>query len=157
MDLKRGTAEDVFVTETDAAGARKRALKSVVPVFFLFAAAAGLGFLISWQAFVFFELLVIVACLAFVIQTLRKNHHVELRFEGSRLKIRGFAMQGFEKPKDYEVYDVPKSDFIIRQTQAQAETDCCCLTVKNTVFFFTDVKKCRELQEYIDKHFPDIT
>lgn len=133
MNPERKTTEDVFVTETDANYVKKSSLKPLIIAFFLFTALAGLGFLIT--TFVFFELLVLGACTVVLIQALRRDHRVVLRFEGSHLTVKGYTTQGMQTPKDYEVFDMSQSDFIIRQSKAEVDRNYCLLTIKDTVFF----------------------
>ena len=138
MDPEFDTANDSFNTETDAAYVRRASVKAVIVIFVLLSLLACLGFLIAWQTFVFFECIVVAACLFTFINKIRNLHYYKLQFDGAHLLIT----------------DVKNSkEFIINQTKKEETIDYCSLTIKNTVFLFGGVKKCRELKEYIEQHF----
>lgn len=148
MDPEFDTVNDRFNTETDAAYVRKASVKAVIVIFVFLSLLACLGFLIAWQTFVFFECIVVAACLFTFINKIRNLHYYKLQFDGAHLLI-----TDVKNSKEYEVFDVPQSDFIINQTKKEETIDYCSLTIKNTVFLFGGVKKCRELKEYIEQHF----
>lgn len=138
----------MFTTETDPFATRSNIIKAIIITFAILSGLSCLGFLISWQAFCFFEAINIISITYSYVRLLKKDNHAVLRFEGSEL----FIELG-EKKDTYEVYDIPASDFVINQTKKQKKIDYCDLTIKNTIFIFGNVKKCRELKEYIKQHY----
>jgi len=51
------------------------------------------------------------------------------------------------------IYDIPASDFIINQSKKEKDLDYCSVGIKNTIFAFGGVKKCKELKEYIANNY----
>ena len=137
---------DVFVTETDEAAYRKELVKTIGTIFLVMTLLASLAFFIGWEAFVFFELVSVIACLATYLK--RKSQRFELRFEGDRLRV-----TDLRKSITTDVSDKIQGDFLIGQTKKQIEPDYCSLMINGTLFQFGDVKKCRELKAYIESHF----
>ena len=139
---------NTFVTETDAKYTRGQSLRSLLMVFFAFSLLAGLGFLITWQTFVFFELIVLLSCTVYWIQTREKGYRWRLEFEGDRLTITNLSTE-----QSYYVVDIPGSDFVITQSKREANLDYCSLLIKNTVFGFGGIQNCSQLQAYIQNHY----
>ncbi len=139
---------NTFVTETDLRYVKQQSCKGVALTFVVFSLFACLGFLVAWQTFVFFEVIVIVACIATLFSKIRNDHDYELRFENDRLYVVDRVNGTTEA-----VFDVPASGFVINQTKKERQTDYCSLLIKNTVLTFGGVKKCRELKAYISHNF----
>lgn len=140
--------ENSFVTQTDGKYVEMQIYKASFILFVLLSAAACLGFLLSWQAFVFFEVIVLIACVFSAVSGNRNHQNYQLQFENDRLFITNQATGSV-----YEVYDIPASDFVINQTQKEISTDHCSLMIKNTVFTFGCVEKCSELKQYISENY----
>ncbi len=139
---------DVFVTETDVVYARRSIIKPMIIIFLILSLLACLGFFIAWQTFLYFEVFVIISCIVAVFFWLRRYSAYKLRFEGDRLLITNIRTS-----EQFEVFDIPASDFVITQTDKEKERDYCSLMIKNTIFMFGSVKKYSDLKEYIDNHF----
>lgn len=136
---------NVFVTETDAKAVRRTMLLTTAVLFVVLSALCCLALLISWQTFLFFEIVAVISC---GVNLLRRPHHYTLRFEGDRLYVTNKSTgEGFE------VFDAPADDFVIKQTKGEAKTDHCSLLVKSTALMFGGVKRCKELKEYISQNF----
>ena len=129
MNTEQEKIKETFETENDPDYVRKLNRRAELIAFAFFALLAGLGLLITWQAFVFFELIIVIACIGAHVHTARQSCHYELRFEGDQLQI-----TDVDKAKSYVVYDVPQSDFVINQGKSEVERDYCGLAIKNTVF-----------------------
>ena len=135
---------NTFVTETDSGWVRLHTYKTTAIVFVVLSLLACLGFLIAWQTFLFFELIVLISCIT-TLNTKKISHHdYLLSFEGDRLYIT-------DKTNDnvYEVFDILVSDFIINQTKQDIKKDYCSVAIKNTIFAFGGVKNCTQLKKYI--------
>lgn len=139
---------NTFITETDGRHVRIEMCKASIVVFVALSLLACLGFLIAWQTFLFFEFIVLISCI--VTLRTKKNTHYDyvLKFENDRLYITDKA-----DASTYEVFDIPKSDFIINQTRQESKNDYCSLAIKNTVFAFGGVKKCTQLKKYISDNY----
>ncbi len=133
-----------FVTETDPSYIRKLFFRSCGISFVAFTLFACLGFLVSWQFFLFLELVVLIATLATAISKKSQFPDCVLRFEGDRLFI-----TYRKNHKEFEVYDIPASDFVITQSKKEVPLDYCSLHIKKTVFVLGGVKRCTELKQYI--------
>lgn len=55
--------------------------------------------------------------------------------------------------KSFRIYDVPASDFVIRQSKKQLAKDRCDIKIKDTVFAIYDADCASELQKYISENF----
>ena len=87
----KGGAEmnnNAFSTETSPQYVRLQSYKSLLIVFLVFSLAACLGFLVTWQTFMFFELIVIISCVVSLFQNNKKGHHWKLEFENDVLPIK---------------------------------------------------------------------
>ena len=136
---------NLFVTETDAKAVRRTMLLTTAVLFVVLSALCCLALLISWQTFLFFEIVAVISC---GVNLLRRPHHYTLRFEGNRLYVTNNSTgEGFE------VFDAPADDFVIKQTKGEEKTDRCSLLVKSTALMFGGVKRCKELKEYISQNF----
>ncbi|MBQ2675893.1 MAG: hypothetical protein IJF54_00635 [Clostridia bacterium] len=140
--------DNCFITETDERYVKHQFYKSTVIAFVIFSLLACFGFLVAWQTFVFFEVIVLISCIVTIFSKKREGHNYELHFENDWLLITNCVT--FDS---YEVYDVPASDFVITQSNKEKESDYCSLLIKNTVFAFGGVKKCNKLKEYISNNF----
>ena len=140
--------EHSFVTQTDGKYVAMQTYKVSLVLFILLSAASCLGFFLSWQAFVFFEAVVSIACIFSAVSGARNHHDHQLRFENDRLFITNRSTGA-----EYEVYDIPASDFVISQTKKEKRTDHCSLMIKNTVFTFGGVEKCTQLKQYISENY----
>ncbi len=139
---------NAFTTETDPKHVRLQSNKSLVIVFFVFSLIACLGFLVAWQTFVFFELIVIISCFVTLFLNNKKGHHWKLEFENDMLTI-----TNLKTSQSYWVADIPASDFVITQSQSEMHLDYCSLMIKNTVFSFGGIKNCQQLKTYIKENY----
>ena len=137
-----------FVTETDAKYVKLQSDKALATTFVVLSLLACLGFLIAWQTFVFFEVIVLISCGVTMFLKKRNNHDCVLRFDGDKLYIRNRTTAEI-----YEVFDIPASDFIINQSKKEEKLDYCSVLIKNTIFAFGGVKKCQELKKYIADNY----
>ena len=137
--------EKFFETETDTKLVMQTLYRSVAIIFAVCSALCCFAFLISWQAFLFFEIIALISCL---ITALRKPKDCSLRFEGDRLYI-----TDKKSGESFTVFDVPADDFIIKQTKSEMKSNHCSLVIKNTVFMLGGVKNCSEMKEYIVQNF----
>ena len=135
----------IFVTETDSTALKLAAYRSVAIIFIVMTALCCLGFFISWQTFVFFEIITLISC---GVTLLRKRYNYFLRFEADRLFVTNKTTG-----ESFEVYDVPASDFVINQTKSEKKNNHCSLMIKSTSLMFGGLKKCSEMKEYISKNF----
>ena len=139
---------NAFSTETSPQYVRLQSNKSLIVVFLVFSLIACLGFLVAWQTFIFFELIVIVACVGSLFQNNKKGHHWKLEFENDVLTITNLKTN-----ESYWVSDIPASDFVITQSKSEMPLDYCSLMIKNTVFAFGGVKSCHQLKTYIKENY----
>ena len=139
---------NAFTTETIPQYVRLQSNKSLIIVFFVFSLIACLGFLIAWQTFIFFELIVIISCFVTLFQNNKKGHHWKLEFENDVLTITNLKTN-----ESYWVSDIPASDFVITQSKNEMHLDYCSLMIKNTVFAFGGVKNCQQLKTYIKENY----
>ena len=149
----KGGAEmnnNAFSTETSPQYVRLQSYKSLLIVFLVFSLAACLGFLVAWQTFMFFELIVIISCVVSLFQNNKKGHHWKLEFENDVLTITNLKTN-----ESFWVSDIPASDFVITQSKAETSLDYCSLMIKNTVFAFGGVKNCQQLKTYIRENYKE--
>ncbi len=140
--------ENTFITETDARYVKRQLKRSMLPLFAIFTALSCLGFLVAWQTFIFFEIISMASLsFAYFLQTRRGQDYV-LSFEGDRLYIHNRTTS-----ESYEVYDIPASDFVIKQTKKEIGLNYCSVIIRGTVFGFGGVKNCKELKEYIAANY----
>lgn len=139
---------NTFVTQTDSQYVLTQSNKAGIKVFLLFSLIACLGFLVAWQTFVFFELIVILAVFASFLQQRKKNFDWSLQFEEDELTI-----TNLKTGQSFYVTDIPASDFIITQTKEEIPLNYCSFAVKHTVFVMGGVQNCRELKAYIREHY----
>lgn len=137
-----------FSTETDSKYIKLQFDKDILVIFFICSLIACLGFLISWQLFVFLELIFTFSLIITFFTKRNNEHRWKLEFEEDSLKVINLKTQ-----EEFYVYDIPASDFVINQTKNEIELDYCSLMIKNTVFAFGGVKNCKQLKEYILENF----
>ncbi len=77
------------------------------------------------------------------------NNVFVLRFEGATLHL-----DGKTKNAHYMVYDIPASDIVLKQSEADKAADRCSLRIKNTVFNLKYVENYTALRAYIDANYP---
>ncbi len=88
---------------------------------------------------------IICAVLATQVKT---NNVFTLRFEGDVLHL-----EGRTKTAQYTVYDIPASDFVLKQSDSDKEQNMCSLKIKNTVFNLKYVENYSELKRYIEENY----
>lgn len=137
-----------FITETDAKYVKSQSKRVAIIMFIVMSLLACLGLLVTWQMFLFLEVLVLLSCIYTFITTTKKEHSYTLHFEGDVLTITDNS-----KNEEYEVYDIPASDFIINQSKKEKDLDYCSVGIKNTIFQFGGVKECKKLKKYINENY----
>ena len=141
-------SENKFITETDPQWVKESIYKSTLAIFAFFTAMSLLGFIISWQIFLIFEGVSILACVYAALSAKKKCPHYTLEFEGARLVITD------NKTGDrHELDDIRATDFVINQAVSEIKKDYCSLIIRNTVYAIGGVKKCTELREYVSRNF----
>ena len=138
-----------FVTETDEKYMRKITDKASVVVFGIFSILATLCLLVTWQMFVFLEVVVLISSVAGFIKNRKKSLSWKLEFRGDQL-----ALTDLQTGEVYDVYNIPASDFVITQTGKEKEMDYCSLGIRKTIFALGGVKNATGLKEYIEKNYP---
>ena len=78
---------NTFITETDEKYVKLQSIKGLIISFLIFSLLACLGFLIAWQTFVFFEIIVLIACAATCLQNKRNDNLWRLEVENDVLTI----------------------------------------------------------------------
>lgn len=136
---------NVFITETDPLLVKRGIYRSTAVLFVILTALCCFAFLISWQAFLFFEITVVFSC---VITVRRKQYCYSLRFEGNRIFITNRTTG-----EQIVVFDITADDFVINQTKSEVKTDHCSLMIKKHMLTFGGVKECSALKEYISQNF----
>lgn len=139
---------NTFITETDEKYVKLQSIKGLIISFLIFSLLACLGFLIAWQTFVFFEIIVLIACAATCLQNKRNDNLWRLEFENDVLTITNLKTNN-----SFYVYDIPASDFVITQTKNEIPLDYCSLIIKNTIFGFGGIKDCQQLKAYIKENY----
>ncbi len=86
----------------------------------------------------------------FTASTVSKQNVRVLTFKEGKLYLTNIS-----GTKQFTVYDVPASDFIITQSEGQKKNDTCNLKIKNTVFKLYSVENCTEMKKYIEENFPE--
>ena len=137
-----------FTTETDAKYVRLHQSKAILLVFPVFSLLACLCFFISWELFVFCELILIISCFVTFLKNNKADHSWKLAFENDELII-----TNLNTSKVFRVYDIPASDFVVTQSKGEMDLDYCSLMIKNTVFAFGGIKNCRQLKAYIQENY----
>lgn len=80
---------------------------------------------------------------------LKNQPNAQLHFVGDELRIN--HVDG----KKYEVYAVPASDFVCRQSALEKKYNVGRIQVKGTIFCFYGVQNFDETCRYIRENFPD--
>ena len=139
---------NTFVTETDEKYMMEQKKRMIPYLFVVMMSLASLGIFIGVQTFLFFELGAIIVCFITMYSLDNDPHNYCLSFEDDKLYIKNRATR-----KDFVVYAIPASDFIINQTKKEREIDYCSLAIKNTIFSFGGVKNCSGLKQYIADNY----
>ncbi len=84
--------------------------------------------------------------LAFQMKT---NNVFTLTFDGNVIYF-----DGKTKKAHYRIFDIPASDIVLKQSNADKAANCCSLRIKNTIFNLKYVENYSELKKYIDENFP---
>ena len=140
--------DNIFVTETDAEYVRIQSNKSFAITFLFLSLVACLGFFITWQTFIFFEMIVLISCIVGICSTRKNGHYWRFEFNDDLLLITNLKTQ-----EKFSVYDIPSSDFIINQSKNEKKKDYCSFLIKNTSFAFGGVKDCHKLKQYIQDNY----
>ena len=136
-----------FTTETAPQYVLLQSNKALIIAFFVLSLIACLGFLVAWQTFVFFEIIIVISCFVTFFQNRKKGHHWKLEFENNTLTV-----TNLKTAESYLLSDIPASDFVITQSKSEMRLDYCSLLVKNTIFAFGGVKNCQKLKAYIQEN-----
>lgn len=139
---------DSFITETDPKYALLHINKSLIIVFLVLSFIACFGFIVAWQTFMFFEVIIFVGCFIVFLQNKQKGHYWNLNFEGHTLTITNLITY-----ESFYVYDVSASDFIIKQSKREKQLNSCNLRIKRTVLELGGVKNCQQMKDYIQKNY----
>ena len=139
---------NTFVTETDAKYVRLQSSKALLIIYCVLSLFACLGFLVAWQTFVFFEIIVLISCAVAFFQKRNKDHSWKLEFNDAVITITDLTTK-----EEFCVYDIPASDLVINQSKNEVRLDYCTLMIKNTVFAFGGIKNCSQLKAYIQENF----
>ena len=139
---------NTFTIETDAKYSSRTLNRTFLITFSVLSLLACLGFLITWQTFVFFEALVLICGVYSYFLANRKGHSWRLEFKNDELTI-----TNLKTGETFCVWDIPASDFVIKQKEKEKELDCCSLSIKNTVFYFGRLNNCSELRKYIKENY----
>lgn len=137
-----------FVTETDEKYGMSYFNKSVLVTFAIFSVFSCLGFIVSWETFAFLECAVAVGCLFVYFQNKQKGYKWKLEFKNSVLTITNLMTY-----ESFSVYAVPASDFVVKQSKKEMQSDYCRLRIKHTIFSFSGIKNCQQLKEYIQENY----
>lgn len=92
--------------------------------------------------------IMLVAVEFMLVLVLKGRPEVILRFEGDELHIRNSDY------KDYQVYAVPASTFVFRQSSYGKKRNIGTLRIKGTIFEFYGVQNFAETKQYIQENFP---
>ncbi len=91
-----------------------------------------------------------VLVLVVLASQIKINNIYTLRFEGNVLYL-----DGKTKNAHYQVYDIPASDFVLKQSKADVAQNSCSMRIKHTVFYnLKYVENYSELKKYIEDNFP---
>lgn len=139
---------NTFITETDAKYVSIQSSKALVITFFVFSLITSLGFVVAWQTFVFFEIIVLISCVTVFFQKRNKNHSWKLEFNNAVIIITNLTTN-----EEFCVCDIPASDLVVRQSKNEVRLDYCSLMIKNTIFAFGGIKNYSQLKTYIQENF----
>lgn len=140
--------KNTFVTETDVQYLQSQSSRVMVVIFVVISALACLGFLIAWQTFVFFELIVLISCGVTVVYSKKSSQSWKLEFEDDRLTI-----TNQKNGKKSVICGVSASVFIMNQTRKEKELDYGSVGIRFTAFAFGGVKNYQALKQYIFENF----
>ncbi len=141
--------QNTFMTESDAKYVERQYSQGVWITFVIFSLLSSLTLFVAWQTFAFCETIVLIVCVVLYIQKRNLAPCWRLSFENDELTL--FNLKTGER---FEVYDIPATDFVIRQSAKDKELDYCDVLIKNTIFAMGGVKNCTRLKAYIDAHYP---
>lgn len=142
---------DELILTTDA----KRRLKSdLVIILVLFALITALSAYVllansGWQSFLLAEGLVALA-LGWTLYRSNKNGEVTLTFKGDTLSI------SYADGRKYNVSDVDRDYFKLRQTKKEEKLDIGSLHIESTNFKVLHIKEFSKLKEYMATHFDGV-
>lgn len=94
-------------------------------------------------------LLTALFCGAIMVLILKKQPNAQLHFVADELHIT--HVDG----KRYEVYAVPASDFLCRQSTLERKYNVGRIQIKGTIFYFYGIQNFAETRRYIQESFPD--
>ena len=137
-----------FYTETDESYVLAQSTKVIVLIYLVLSALACLGFLISWKAAIFFEVFVLVICWINYSKRKSEGHNWRLYFKGDFLTV-----LNVNTGHEWDIYDIPASNFIINQSRKEKKYDYCSISIKQTIFHFGGVKNYHQLKAYIEEHY----
>ena len=140
--------QNTFTIETDAKYAARARNRALLIVFLVMSLLACLGFFVAWQTFVYLEVFVLFSCACTYFLQIRKGHSWRLEFKNDELTI-----INLKTGEAFCVWDIPASDFVIKQEKKEIELDYCSLSIKNTVFHFEGLNNCSELRKYIKENY----
>ncbi len=131
-----------FYTESSS----KRSVITVVCTSAVMFALAFLGLAVTLAAWIFFEAIVLVVFVICLMLT--KKTYWKIEFTGNTLTIFNNG-----NGQSYVFTDLNTEDFKITQSEAQKAKNTCDMRISDAPFAFYDVADCKELKEYIEKHF----
>ena len=132
-----------FETRSTSAKSVRTMIFTFIPMF----ALAFLGLKVAVATWLFLEgvlLLTFLLCLAVSART-----YWLIRFEDSKVLVYNNGNK-----QSYVFEELKQSDFHITQTEKQKVKNACDMRLEDAVFRFYDVQSCKEMQAYIQKHFP---
>ena len=139
---------NTFQTETDPRFARRIYGLSVGLGILAFMIAA--PFVVSFQlgACIFLEALILLCGGITLLITLKNAGTFTLTFEGDELHIVGPRPQ-----HDFVVYEIPKSDFIFKQSKKERAENCGSIRFRSNGLHLYGVKNFDALQKYVDENY----
>ena len=140
--------DNTFATETDAKYVSLQSSKALLITFCVLSLFACLGFLVAWQTFAFFEIIVLISCVVSFFLIRNKGHSWKLEFNDTVITITNLTTK-----EEFCVYDISASDLVVNQSKNEVRLDYCSLMIKNTVFAFGGIKNCSQLKTYIQENF----
>ena len=135
---------NTYVTYTNEKDHLKVSRMTVVYMFLIMSLLALMALTVTWQFYVFLQVIVLVSCVFSFVTVTRTGHDFELRFEGDRLFI-----TDRRSGASYEVWDIPASDIVLKQSKKDASLDRGVMVIKGTRFIFNYIYNFAELREYI--------
>ena len=139
---------NTFQTETDPRFARRIYGLSVGLGILAFMIAA--PFIVSFQlgACIFLEGLILLCGGITLLITLKNAGTFTLTFEGDELHI-----EGARPNQSFLVYEIPKSDFIFKQSKAEQAANCGSIRFKSNTLHLYGVKNFDALKKYVEENY----